>query len=276
MERPEGGLVSHTLAVHELEVALGRRTILHPTTFEVADSSFMALVGPNGAGKTTLLRALAGLVPSGGDVTVGGRPLASLSTRDRARHVAYVPQHPLIPAAMTVAEYVLLGRTPHIGHFAVESHTDRAAASEAVRALDLTGLRDRPVADLSGGERQRAVLARAAAQQSPVLLLDEPTTALDLGHQHQVLELIDGLRRDLGLVVIAAVHDLTLASHYATRILVLADGDVVADGSAVDVVTAENLARYWGVEARVLAGAGGSVHVLSERAGLSRGVVTHA
>jgi iron complex transport system ATP-binding protein len=275
VEREEGGVVNHTLDVRELEVALGRRTILRPTTFEVADSSFVALVGPNGAGKTTLLRALTGLVPHGGDVAIGGRPLARLSTRDRARHVAYVPQHPLIPAAMTVAEYVLLGRTPHLGHFAVETHKDRAIVVEALHALDLTGLRDRPVAELSGGERQRAILARAAAQQSPVLLLDEPTTALDLGHQHQVLEVIDRLRRDLGIIVVAAVHDLALASHYATRLLVLADGALVADGRAVDVVTSENLARYWGVDAQVLPGARGSVHVLSERASL-RGAAAHA
>ena len=257
--------VDVAVAVRGLGVTIGRRAILRTIDVEVSRSSFVALVGPNGAGKTTLLRALAGLVPSHGAITFGTSDLAELSPQQRARHVAYVPQHPLIPDGMTVAAYVLLGRTPHLGRFAVESKADRAFVADALQLLGLTDMATRPVGELSGGERQRAVLARAVTQQSPVLLLDEPTTGLDLGHQHQVLEVVDRLRRELGVTVIAAVHDLTLASQYAGRIAVLAEGALIGDGCAADVITADTLARHWGVDAQVVGRSDGSVHVLSER-----------
>jgi iron complex transport system ATP-binding protein len=264
----EGGLVNEhaILATRDLRVALGRRDVLRSVTLGVEAGSFIAVIGPNGAGKTSLLRALAGLVPSQGEILVDGRRLERRSSPARARRITYVPQHPVIPPAMTVEDYVLLGRTPHLGRFAVESAADRAIVGDALAALKLATRARDLVAELSGGERQRAILARAVAQQSPVLLLDEPTTALDLAHQHQVLELVDTLRLDRNITVLAAIHDLTLASLYATRIVALADGRVVANGVAADVITAENLARYWKVRAEVAVDAGGAVQVLSGRA----------
>jgi iron complex transport system ATP-binding protein len=264
----EGGLVNEhaILATRDLRVALGRRDVLRSVTLGVEAGSFIAVIGPNGAGKTSLLRALAGLVPSQGEILVDGRRLERGSSPARARRITYVPQHPVIPPAMTVEDYVLLGRTPHLGRFAVESAADRAIVGDALAALKLATRARDLVAELSGGERQRAILARAVAQQSPVLLLDEPTTALDLAHQHQVLELVDTLRLDRNITVLAAIHDLTLASLYATRIVALADGRVVANGVAADVITAENLARYWKVRAEVAVDAGGAVQVLSGRA----------
>ena len=225
------------------------------------------MIGPNGAGKTTLLRAVAGLVASRGEIVVDGQRLERGSSSARARRITYVPQHPVIPPGMTVEEYVLLGRTPHLGRFAVETAGDRAIVADALAALDLTARASDAVAALSGGERQRATLARAVAQQSPILLLDEPTTALDLGHQHQVLELVDGLRVRRDITVVAAIHDLTLASQYATRVVALADGQVVADGEAADVITSELLARHWDIRADVAVGDGGAVQVLSGRRG---------
>jgi iron complex transport system ATP-binding protein len=264
----DGGLVNEhaILATRDLRVALGRRDVLRSVTLGVEAGSFIAVIGPNGAGKTSLLRALAGLVPSQGEILVDGRRLERGSSPARARRITYVPQHPVIPPAMTVEDYVLLGRTPHLGRFAVESAADRAIVGDALAALKLATRARDLVAELSGGERQRAILARAVAQQSPVLLLDEPTTALDLAHQHQVLELVDTLRLDRNITVLAAIHDLTLASLYATRIVALADGRVVANGVAADVITAENLARYWKVRAEVAVDAGGAVQVLSGRA----------
>ena len=153
---------------------------------------------------------------------------------------------------MTVSEYVLLGRTPHVGYLAKESSEDVAAATRALDRLDLMGYADRLLGTLSGGERQRAVVARALAQEAPVILLDEPTSALDIGHQQQALELLDGLRHDVGLTLVAAMHDLTLAAQYADRMILLDRGRVVADGSPADVLTEERLSRHYEASVRVL------------------------
>ena len=266
------------LTIRSLDVALGRRGVLHGIDLDVHAGSFVAVIGPNGAGKTTLLRAIAGLVPSRGEVAAGGRRLDRRCSPARARSITYVPQHPVIPPGMTVEEYVLLGRTPHLGRFAVETTGDRAIVADALAVLGLTSRRAQPVAELSGGERQRATLARAVAQASPILLLDEPTTALDLGHQHQVLEVVDALRLDRAITVVAAIHDLALASQYATRFVVLAGGSVVSDGTAAEVITTENLARYWNVDADVVLDEAAAVQILSGR-GRPRALrrkVTHA
>ena len=164
---------------------------------------------------------------------------------------------------MTVEDYVLLGRTPHLGHFAVETAVDRAIVTDVLEMLDLSRWRVRLIGELSGGERQRATLARAVAQQSPVLLLDEPTSALDLGQQHSVLDLVDSLRRDRDVTVIAAIHDLSLASQYAGRLVMLAGGRIVGDGAAAEVVTSEALARHWHTDADVLIDEGGAVHIVN-------------
>lgn len=234
-----------------ITVWLDGRPVLRDLDMHVARGEWLSLVGPNGAGKSTLLRCLAGLVPGRGEVRLAGRKVASLSRRDRAQLVAFVPQSPVFPEGFRVADYVLLGRTPHIPALGIEGPADLAAAQDALARLDLLGLADRVVTTLSGGERQRVLLARALAQEAPILLLDEPTTALDLGRQQQVLGLVDRLRRDLGLTVVMAMHDLTLASQYADRLVLLAGGRVVVEGVASDVVTEENLARYYGAQARV-------------------------
>ena len=180
------------IALDGVTVRLGGRPVVDDVSATVEAGEWVALIGPNGAGKTSLLRAIAGLLPCEGRVVLDGRPAASLERRERARQLAVVPQEPETPPWLTVAEYVLLGRTPHLGPLAREGAADREAAWRALERLDLEPLVDRPLGTLSGGERQRAVVARALAQEAPVVLLDEPTAALDIGHQQQALELLDG------------------------------------------------------------------------------------
>ncbi|HEX6568005.1 MAG TPA: ABC transporter ATP-binding protein [Acidimicrobiales bacterium] len=233
-------------------VKLGGRRVLDGVDLEVPDGGWLSIVGPNGAGKTTLLRWLAALVPGAGTLHLDGRAAGGLRRRERARMVAAVPQTPVIPEGMTVVDYVLLGRTPHIRPLGVEGPRDLAAVHDALVQLELVGMADRVVSTLSGGERQRVLIARALAQGAPIVLLDEPTTALDVGHQQQVLELVDALRRERGLSVVSTMHDLTLAGQYADRLVLLDGGRVVVEGLAADVLTEDNLARYYGARVRVI------------------------
>ena len=240
------------VALEGVCVDAGGRAIVDDVSFEVEPGAWLSLLGPNGAGKTTLLRVLAGLRRFRGTVRLAGRRLEELGRREAARRVALVPQIPVVPPALSVGDYVLLGRTPHLGVLAREGAEDRRAAGAALHRLELDELADRALGSLSGGELQRAVIARALAQQAPILLLDEPTAALDLGHQQQVLELVDELRRADGLTVVAAMHDLTLAAQYGERLVLVDRGRVVADGVAADVLTRERLESLYGANVRVL------------------------
>jgi len=233
-------------------VELGGRAVVDAVDVTVADGEWLALIGPNGAGKTTLLRAVARLVPFTGEIALDGRAATELPRSDLARLVALVPQEPSTPPWMTVAEYALLGRTPHLGPLAKEGARDRDAAARALGRLDLLPFADRRLGTLSGGEKQRVVVARALAQEASIVLLDEPTAALDIGHQQQALELLDGLRAESGLTLVAAMHDLTLAAQYADRMVLLDAGRVVADGSPADVLTEAAIARHYGASIDVV------------------------
>ncbi len=248
-----------------LTVAYGPSIVLDRLDLDVAPGEWLAVIGPNGAGKTSLLRALTAQVKVTGDVAVLGDAPASMDSRALARRVALVPQNPVVPPGMAVADYVLLGRTPHLGAFAVEGPEDHRLVGELLERLDLAAFGHRDLATLSGGELQRAVLARALAQQAPVLLLDEPTSALDVGHQQQVLELVDDLRHEQGLTVIAAMHDLNLASLWADRLVLLSRGLVVEAGSATEVLTAEHLEEHYGAKVRVLDDGDGGVVIVPVR-----------
>jgi iron complex transport system ATP-binding protein len=234
------------IELRDVTVELGGRPVVKEVSVTVADGEWLGLIGPNGAGKTTLLRAIARLVSFTGEIALAGRSTAELPRGELARLVAVVPQDPTTPTWMTVAEYVLLGRTPHLGPLAKESARDREAAARSLARLDLLPFADRRLGTLSGGERQRVVVARALAQEAPVVLLDEPTAALDIGHQQQALELLDGLRAESGLTLVSAMHDLTLAAQYADRMLLLDNGRVVADGPPPDVLTEAVLAEHYG------------------------------
>ena len=174
-------------------IRLGGQLIVADVALDVAAGGWVSIVGPNGAGKTTMLRAVAGLVDHDGTIEIGGASMVELSPRARARAVAVVPQDPIVPFGLKVLDYVLLGRTSHITRFGVESARDLAVARDILQQLELSPLAQRRIETLSGGERQRTILARALAQEAPVLLLDEPTTALDIGHQQEVLDLVDEL-----------------------------------------------------------------------------------
>ncbi len=253
------------LEFRDVVVRYGKRVVVQPFIDRVESGEWLGLIGPNGAGKSSLLRALAGLVPYDGSILVDGRDLATLSNKERATLVAYVPQEPLIPDDMSVFDYVLLGRTPYVSYFGVEGRHDREVVSEAIERLALGEFVDRLLGALSGGERQRVVLARALAQQAPVLLLDEPTSALDIGHQQQALELVAQLRHDEGLTVLAAMHDLTLAGTYTDRLTMIHEGAVVASGQARDVLTADRLGEIYHVCVTVDLDDDGTVVVVPRR-----------
>jgi iron complex transport system ATP-binding protein len=240
------------LALAGLSVELGGKRVLDGVDAEIEHGAWVALIGPNGAGKSTLLRAVAGLVAYDGEIALDGVEVTALRRRELARRIAFVPQAPLLPPGMLVREYVLLGRTPHIGAFGYEGEHDLTAAARALERLDLASLAGRQLRTLSGGEQQRAVLARALAQDAPFLLLDEPTASLDLGRQQQVLELVAGIREHGELTVLCAMHDLTLAGQYAERLLLLSGGRLVADGPPAEIATEALIAAHYGADVRVL------------------------
>jgi len=256
--------VSTALEARDVSVTVGAARILSDVSATVERGEWVTVIGPNGAGKTTLLRAIAGLLVFAGQVLIEGRAVQGSTRRQLARQIALVPQHPQTPGELTVAEYVLLGRTPHIGYFATETRTDRLAAERAMARLGLRQFTDRALGSLSGGELQRVVLARALAQEAPILLLDEPTTALDLGRQQDALELLDELRRDSDLTIVSAMHDLSLAGQYADRLLLLDGGRVVAQGKPEAVLSEQVIAAHYDARVSVIR-KDGAVFVLPRR-----------
>ena len=236
----------------DVTVELGGRAVVDRMDASVAEGEWIALIGPNGAGKTTLIRAIARLVQFSGSITLDGRSTANMHRAELSRLLALVPQEPSTPPWMTVGEYVLLGRTPHLGLLAREGGRDRRTAAHALARLDLLDYRDRRLGTLSGGERQRAVVARALAQRARIVLLDEPTASLDIGHQQQALDLLDELRGESELTLVAAMHDLTLAAQYADRMLLLDAGRVVADGPPPEVLTELLIARHYDATTQVV------------------------
>ena len=252
------GFCDLTVSYNGTDAVVGFNDLLH-------SGEWLCLIGPNGAGKSSVLRAAAGLVPYTGSVAINQTEIPATSARWRAQHIAYVPQAPVIPTDMSVYEYVLLGRNPYINYFSSETSHDRDVIDRVLDRLDLVQFSARKLGTLSGGEVQRLVIARALAQEAPVLLLDEPTSALDIGHQQQALELVDGLRREQGLTIISAMHDLTLAGLYADRLVLMHEGHRVAEGTAKQVLKSETLAEFYGVSARVHHEADGTVVVIPQR-----------
>jgi len=213
----------------------------------------LGLVGPNGSGKTTLIRVLTGVVrPSAGSVRLSGRDVSAIRQAEIARLAAVVPQDPVLPPAFNSLDCVLMGRTPHLRMLQQEGPHDLEIARRAMLATDTWGFADRPVGELSGGERQRVIVARALAQETPVLLLDEPTAHLDIGHQGAVLDLMRGFARRDGKAVLAVVHDLTLAAHYCDRLVALKAGRVAAEGAPADVLRPALLSDVYGVPVTVV------------------------
>jgi iron complex transport system ATP-binding protein len=254
-----------SLELRDVVVQYGKREVVRGFTHVLRSGEWLGLIGPNGAGKSSLLKAIAGIVPARGEILVDDAPLSLRSRSRRAALVAYVPQVPLMPEDMTSFEYVLLGRAPYVGYFASETRHDRAMVDNVLERLDLAELSNRRLDSLSGGERQRLVIARALATEAPILLLDEPTSALDIGHQQQALELVSRLRREHGLTVLSAMHDLTLAGLYSDHLALMFEGAVVAAGAADHVLRAETLAEFYGVRVSVHHQPDGTVVVIPHR-----------
>jgi iron complex transport system ATP-binding protein len=249
----------------DLTVRYGETVALDGVSAAAADGEWIGIIGPNGAGKTTLLNALMRLVAFRGTVTICGQPASGLSRRELARLIAYVPQRPVLPPDMTVSDYVLLGRTAHIGYLRMETATDRRICAGILDQLDLAQMADRTLRAMSGGELQRLVLARALAQHAPALLLDEPTSALDLGRRMEALEIVDEIRRERGLTVLSAIHDLTLAGQFADRLILLANGRIAAAGPAESVLADRLLAAHFGEGVQVVTTETGDLAVISRR-----------
>ena len=241
------------LSVRELRAAYGQREVLRGVDLHVSGGEVVGLVGPNGGGKTTLLKAIArGVAPKAGEVRIAGKDALRLGAREMARLVAVVPQTPTLPVGFLAREVVVMGRTAYLGFLEQEGAADYAKADAALGALGAEAVAYRRVEELSGGERQNVVLARALAQETPFLLLDEPTANLDIGHQVLISKLLRHLAAERGVGVLAALHDLTLASLYCDRLILLATGSVVAEGPADEVLTRENLRLAYGADVAIL------------------------
>jgi len=241
------------LRARRLAVGYGDRPVVEGLDLAITAGTVTALVGPNGCGKSTTLKGLARLLgPSAGAVYLNGRAIRDLPAREVARELAVLPQAPAVPAAITVRELVEQGRFAHSGPLRMLRRQDHAAVAAALAETGLVPFADRPLDQLSGGERQRAWIALALAQETPTLLLDEPTTFLDIGHQLETLELVRRLNRERGKTVVMVLHDLNQAARYADRMVVMAAGRIVADGPPADVLEPELLARVFRIRATVL------------------------
>jgi iron complex transport system ATP-binding protein len=254
------------LTLRRVSARYGSRVVVSGVDVDLPAGSWLAIIGPNGAGKSSLLKAILGAVEHDGEILLDATPAAALGTRERARAIAYAPQNPQLPERLTVTDYVLLGRTPHLAPLARERRGDLEIVSQSLERLDLGGLARRALHTLSGGERQRAVLARVLAQQAGLLLLDEPTTGLDIGHAQALLELVDRLRAEDGATVVSTLHDLTLSAQYADRLLLLDAGGVVAYGTPERVLTRETVERHYAADVEVLKTDNGNLVVTPTRA----------
>jgi iron complex transport system ATP-binding protein len=241
------------LSSRNVTVGYGGAPVVHDLSVEIPDGQVTAIVGPNGCGKSTLLRTLARLLaPTSGRVLLDGAPITSMSTRDIATRLTLLPQSPVAPEGLLVRDLVSRGRHPHQRWFSQWSKKDEEVVEAAMAMTDTTALRDRPLDQLSGGQRQRAWIAMTLAQDTDLMLLDEPTTYLDLAHQVEVLELVCRLNRERSRTVAMVLHDLNLAARYSDLVVVMHTGRIVTQGPAAEVFTAQMLSEVFGLEADIL------------------------
>jgi iron complex transport system ATP-binding protein len=241
------------LKINNLSVFYGDRQILYDIQLEVKSGEIVVLLGPNGAGKSTLIRSISGVIPiRKGNIFVDQKDVTSLSTMVRARHISVVPQAVSIPPAFTVWETVLLGRTPYLNFLGQTSAKDEAIARQALEQVDVLHLIEKRMNEISGGEQQRVLLARTLAQDTPILLMDEPTTHLDISHQVDLLKLITKQAREKNLTVLIALHDLNLASMFADRIAIVQNGLLCVAGTPRETLTSEIINSVYHVPVHVV------------------------
>jgi iron complex transport system ATP-binding protein len=244
---------NHGLAARSVTLAYGRSVVVDGLELAIAPGAFTALVGPNGSGKSTILRALAGLLaPKKGAISLDGRSLSELAARDIARRIGVLAQGPVAPEGLTVLDLVRQGRYPHRSLFGTRTDRDDEACERALQLTAMDELRHRPLDSLSGGQRQRAWFAMTLAQETGILLLDEPTTFLDLSHQLELMELIVELVREGGKTVVAVLHDLNQAARYADHMVMLKAGRIAAAGRPDMVMTAAMVEQVFGVDATII------------------------
>lgn len=243
----------HTLQVEGVTLAYGERVVVDSFDLVVPPGRITAIVGANACGKSTLLRAMSRLLaPKSGRVVLDGKDLHQQPTKQVARMLGLLPQSPIAPEGIVVADLVSRGRNPHQGMLSRWSPEDDAAVAEALRMTDTLELADRPVDELSGGQRQRTWIAMALAQHTDILLLDEPTTFLDVSHQVDVLDLLTDLNRERGTTIVMVLHDLNLAARYADHLIAVRAGRLHAAGDPIEVLTAEVVRDVFGMESQVI------------------------
>ncbi|MFG6446263.1 ABC transporter ATP-binding protein [Microbacterium sp. P06] len=244
---------SHTLVAEGVTLAYGDRTVIEGLDLEVPAGRITAIVGPNACGKSTLLRAMSRLLPPrAGRVVLDGRAVHRMPAKELARTLGLLPQSPIAPEGITVADLVGRGRHPHQGMLSRWTRADDIAVAEALEATDTAVLADRSVDELSGGQRQRVWIAMALAQQTDLLLLDEPTTFLDVSHQVEVLDLLTDLNRTRGTTIVMVLHDLNMAARYGDHLIAMTDGAIAAAGTPEVVLTAQTVEQVFGIRSLVI------------------------
>lgn len=248
--------MSAPLTCENLQFSFNKKPMLNNINLSFKENEFVGLIGANGAGKSTLLQLLLGLLPAqAGHILLHGEDITHIKRREIAKRLAFVPQSIELPYAFTVQQVVAMGRNPYLGAFELEGEKDKKLIDEAMRLTDISHLQQRAVNTLSGGEKQRVIIARALAQQSPTILLDEPIASLDICHQLETLQLIQALTRS-GKTAIAALHDLNLAARYCDRLLLIGKNQhnittIISDGTPKQVLTTENLRNYFSIQADI-------------------------
>ncbi|MFC0674747.1 ABC transporter ATP-binding protein [Brachybacterium hainanense] len=244
---------THSLRTRELTLAYGERSVVEHLDLQIAPGRITAIVGANGCGKSTLLKAMARLIPAaGGQVVLDGKALQERPRKEVARILGLLPQSPVAPEGIAVADLVGRGRHPHQRMLGRWSAADYRAVADALAATGISELADRSVDELSGGQRQRVWIAMALAQETDILLLDEPTTYLDVAHQVEVLDLLTDLNHERGTTIVMVLHDLNLAARYADELIAVCGGDVLAQGEPGEVITAATVQEVFGLDCRVI------------------------
>ncbi len=244
---------NHTLKAIDISLGYRDRTVIDALTLSIPPGQVTTIVGANACGKSTLLRAMSRLLsPRAGQVLLDGKKVHQMPAKELARTLGLLPQSPIAPEGITVADLVGRGRNPHQGMFSRWSRADDEAVAEALEATGTLALADRPVDELSGGQRQRVWVAMSLAQDTELLLLDEPTTFLDVAHQVEVLDLLTDLNRTRGTTIVMVLHDLNLAARYADHLVAIVDGDVHAAGRPDEILTTDMVRRVFGMASSII------------------------